>query len=147
MASAANGWFRANRMSAFRQVSCGSGERRLCVFRSQPTFSEADFRVWAPALEQNVPQLRSVTAPSPRARTFRRVLVTAHSRCRSSLLMFPKFMTSPKKNGYRIVIAGQTRNPVVAEHWIPDQSLPRARSGVRHDSVFLGARHELWKAQ
>ena len=35
--------------------------------------------------------------------------------------MFPKFMTPPNKNGYRIVIAGLTRNPVVAEHWIPDQ--------------------------
>jgi hypothetical protein len=41
--------------------------------------------------------------------------------------MFPKFMTPPNKNGYRIVIASpdqvrgfSTRNPVVAQHWIPD---------------------------
>ncbi len=38
------------------------------------------------------------------------------------------------KNGCCIVIAGLTRNPVVAQRWIPDQSLPRARSGVRDDS-------------
>ena len=34
-----------------------------------------------------------------------------------------------------LVIAGLTRNPVAARHWIPDQSLPRARSGVRDDSL------------
>ena len=33
------------------------------------------------------------------------------------------------------VIAGLTRNPVAAWHWIPDQSLPRARSGVRDDKL------------
>ena len=54
--------------------------------------------------------------------------------------MFPKFMTLSHRNGYSMVIAAQfviaglTRNPVVAQHWIPDQSLPRARSGVRDDS-------------
>ena len=41
--------------------------------------------------------------------------------------MFPKSMTPPNNNGYRIVIAGPiviaglTRNPVVVWHWIPDQ--------------------------
>jgi hypothetical protein len=61
--------------------------------------------------------------------------------------MFPKFMTLSHRNRYGMVIAAQfviaspdqvrgfsTRNPVVAQHWIPDQSLPRARSGVRDDS-------------
>ena len=36
----------------------------------------------------------------------------------------------------QFVIAGLTRNPVVAQHWIPDQSLPRARSGVRNDVYY-----------
>ena len=31
------------------------------------------------------------------------------------------------------VIADAIRNPECAWHWMPDQSLPRARSGVRHD--------------
>jgi len=35
------------------------------------------------------------------------------------LLMFPKFMTPPNKNACCIVIAGLTRNPVVAKQWIP----------------------------
>ena len=41
--------------------------------------------------------------------------------------MFPKFLTPPNNNGYRIVIAGAlviaglTRKPVVVQHWIPDQ--------------------------
>ena len=57
--------------------------------------------------------------------------------------MFPKAMTPPNNNGYRIVIAGPiviaglTRNPVVVWHWIPDQdamdaSLPR---GDKHERV------------
>ena len=36
------------------------------------------------------------------------------------------------------VIAGLTRNPVHAYHWIPDQSLPRTRSGVRDDKMGHG---------
>ena len=41
--------------------------------------------------------------------------------------MFPKSMTPPNNNGYRIVIAGPiviaglTRNPVHAYNWIPDR--------------------------
>jgi hypothetical protein len=35
--------------------------------------------------------------------------------------MFPKFMTLSHRNRYSMVIAGLTRNPVVAQHWIPDQ--------------------------
>ena len=33
-------------------------------------------------------------------------------------------MTPPNKNGCCIVIAGLTRNPVVACHWIPDVETP-----------------------
>ena len=41
--------------------------------------------------------------------------------------MFLKFMTLSHRNGYSMVIAAQF---VIAS---PDQSLPRARSGVRDD--------------
>ena len=46
--------------------------------------------------------------------------------------MFPEFMTRSNQNWYSSVIAGLTRNP-----WMPEQ--------VRHDSVGLGPRHDLWK--
>ena len=72
--------------------------------------------------------------------------------------MFPKFMTPPNNNGYRIVIAGAlviadalviaglTRNPVVVQHWIPDQ-VRDDKLRFRDDSVFLCADHDLWKVQ
>ena len=53
--------------------------------------------------------------------------------------MFPKSMTPPNNNGYRIVIAGPlviaglTRNPVVVWHWIPDVETPDLIRG-RDDS-------------
>ena len=48
--------------------------------------------------------------------------------------MFLEFMTRSNQNLHSIVIAGLTRNP-----WMPDQ--------VRHDSVCLGPRRDLWTSQ
>jgi len=45
-------------------------------------------------------------------------------------LEVPYFATTPNKNGFNIVIAppvviaGLTRNPVLAWHWIPDVETP-----------------------
>ena len=70
--------------------------------------------------------------------------------------MFPKSMTPPNNNGYRIVIAGAlviagpiviaglTRNPVVVWHWIPDQ-VRDDNCRVRDDNC--GVRDDNWGAR
>ena len=76
------------------------------------------------------------------------------NRLAAILVMCPKFMTAPKQYGCCIVIAGclviagLTRNPVVAWHWIPDQvrddklDVRDDKLDVRDGRVFLCAHHD-----